>query len=189
MHRCALFDLPCRVTSLDCVALPRPCWRSVLKPVHLCGTVNDCGYSRQPLKCSPKASSSACLRPSASDLYGTVHAGALSCRQVKCLPAPLHSISSPSVQTNVGRPWRTSWHPNQQNGSPVGEPPRGNQRLTTEVDPIACFRGLWEAESRLVRPSCSPTSILSFAPATAYGWSRHAFPRLADLASYDNACV
>lgn len=86
----------------------------------------------------------------------------------------LHFRSSPSVRTRVGRPWRISWHPNQQNGSPVGEPPRGNQRLTTEVDPIACFRGLWEAASRLVRPSCSPTSILSFAPATTYGWSRHA---------------
>lgn len=79
------------------------------------------------------------------------------------LTSLLHFESSPSVRAKVGRPWRISWHPNQQDGSPVGEPPRGNQRLTTEVDPIACFRGLWEAESRLVRPSCSPTSILSFA--------------------------
>lgn len=71
----------------------------------------------------------------------------------------------------------------------MGEPPRGNQRLTTEVDPIACFRGLWEAESRLARPSYRPASILSFAPATAYGWSRHAFPRRADPSVYDSACI
>lgn len=116
----------------------------------------------------------------------TVYAGALSCRQVKCLPA--FCTSNPALQSglDLGRLWRMSWHPNQQDGSPVGEPPRGNQRLTTEVDPIACFRGLWEAESRLVRPSYGPAS---FAPATAYGWSRHAFPRLADLAVYDSACI
>lgn len=69
------------------------------------------------------------------------------------LTSILHFKSSPSVRAKIGQPWRTSWHPNQQDGSPVGEPPRGNQRLTMEVDPIACFRGLWEAESRLIHPS------------------------------------
>lgn len=167
MHRCALFDLPCRVTSLDYVIIPGHGWRSVLKPVHLCGTLNCCGYSRQPVKCSPKVSSLACLWSGASDIHRTVFAGALSCRQVKCLPA--YCTSNPALQSGLKLVNR---------GALLGiRTSRTGHQWESRLE--GTNGSLWKSTQSLVSAACgkqrvclsvpalSPTSILPLPPATA----------------------
>lgn len=75
--------------------------------------------------------------------------------------------------------------------SPVGKLPRGNQRLTTEVDPITWFRGLWQGGRRPVRPSYGPTSIPSFLRSRDRVWMVTSCLALTLLIaqSHDSACI
>lgn len=139
-------------------------------------------YSRQPLNCSPEACTRACLRSDAAGIYNTVYAGAPSCRQVKCLPAVC--TSNPALQSGLklARPWAHFLASEPAEWAASGRAAEREPTAHYASRPNRLVPWLVGSRSRLVRPSYGPTSIPSFAPATAYGWSRHAFPRLADLA-------